>query len=181
MRLFREWRVAEINSVGGLHPFLHWLPKLDYSEYGSTHPSARSEDLANLSYPSNHFDLVVTSETLEHVPNVRLALEEVHRVLRPGGHHIFTVPYVIGRKTRTRAQVVDGVVNHALPPSFHGAASVNQTDMLVFHEFGDDFSDLCRNVGFATHLHVDPSNPSVGTFVTQRLALKEKGDDKSAM
>ena len=24
MRLFREWRVAEINSVGGLHPFLHW-------------------------------------------------------------------------------------------------------------------------------------------------------------
>lgn len=76
--------VAEINAAEGLHSFLLRLPNLSYSEYGSE----RSEDLARLSYSDSSFDLVITSDSLEHVPDVRVALREIHRVLRPGGLHV---------------------------------------------------------------------------------------------
>ena len=38
------------------------------------------------------FDLVLTSETLEHVPDLAAASREIRRVLVPGGRHIFTIP-----------------------------------------------------------------------------------------
>ena len=38
------------------------------------------------------FDLVVHSDTLEHVPDPLRALQECRRVLRPGGALCFTVP-----------------------------------------------------------------------------------------
>ena len=45
--------------------------------------AARSEDLTRLTYPDNSFDLILTSETLEHVPDLNAALCEIHRVLCP--------------------------------------------------------------------------------------------------
>jgi SAM-dependent methyltransferase len=77
--------VAEINSAGSLHPFLSLLPKLHYSEYGSQSPDIPSEDLSALSYGDGMFDLVVNSDTLEHVPDFDRALAEIRRVLKPGG------------------------------------------------------------------------------------------------
>lgn len=40
------------------------------------------------------FDLVVMRHTLEHVPDPRSILAEIGRILRPGGHYIFTIPNV---------------------------------------------------------------------------------------
>ena len=89
---FRELDVAEVNSIGALHPLLARLPKLRYSEYGAG--TVPSEDLTSLSYDDGSLDLVLTSETLEHVPDWQRALAETRRVLRPGGRHVFTVPLV---------------------------------------------------------------------------------------
>jgi SAM-dependent methyltransferase len=41
---------------------------------------------------SASFDTVVCTEVLEHVPDPSLALREMHRVLRPGGHLILSTP-----------------------------------------------------------------------------------------
>ncbi|MBN2387654.1 MAG: class I SAM-dependent methyltransferase [Anaerolineales bacterium] len=38
------------------------------------------------------FDLVIACDVLEHVPDDRAALGEIHRILRPGGYAILTVP-----------------------------------------------------------------------------------------
>ena len=38
------------------------------------------------------FDTVVCTEVLEHVPNPLKALQEMHRVLKPGGHLILSTP-----------------------------------------------------------------------------------------
>ena len=73
---FRQLRIAEINSVGHLHTILRSHPKLAYSEYESADPAVRSENLQRLSYPDDSFDLVLTSETLEHIPDVNQALDE---------------------------------------------------------------------------------------------------------
>jgi ubiquinone/menaquinone biosynthesis C-methylase UbiE len=42
-------------------------------------------DALNLCFPDDSFDTVVTSCTMCSVPNPGRALEEIHRVLRPGG------------------------------------------------------------------------------------------------
>jgi hypothetical protein len=69
-------RIAEINFVDGMHDVLGPLPHLAYSEYregaepGSVREGRRHEDITRLTYDDGSFDMVVTSETLEHVPDL---------------------------------------------------------------------------------------------------------------
>ena len=45
-----------------------------------------------LPFPEKSFDTVVSTEVLEHVPDPRRALGEMHRVLKPGGFLILSAP-----------------------------------------------------------------------------------------
>jgi len=63
-----DLRIAEINNCGVLHSHLCKLQGLAYSEYGSADSDIRSEDLMALSYKDEEFDIVLTSDVLEHVP-----------------------------------------------------------------------------------------------------------------
>ena len=49
-------------------------------------------DATKLPYGDQSFDLVVSSECVEHSPNPALAVSEMCRVLAPGGWLIFTTP-----------------------------------------------------------------------------------------
>jgi SAM-dependent methyltransferase len=167
---FRQLAIAEINSCGGLHDQLRRLPRLSFSEYGSTVPEIPNQSLMGLTYPDNSFDLVLTSETLEHVPDVATALCEIFRVLKPAGLHIFTVPIVYDRlETRRRAMLdVDGKIEHLLSPSYHASSTHNADDYLVFWEFGADFENTVRAVGFDLTVIKCTSNPAVVTFIAEK-------------
>lgn len=163
--------IAEINSAGTLHPFLAKCANLRYSEFGSEIPSIPSEDLMKLSYADKTFDLVVTSETLEHVPDIDVALSEIHRILKPNGMHIFTIPIVCDRaKTRQRAHIQNGNLIHLFPPSYHGGVNEGKSDFLVFYEFGADFVPRCENIGFHVVVKLDDANPALVTFITRKIA-----------
>jgi SAM-dependent methyltransferase len=148
-----ELRVAEINRIDGLHERLLQLPHFSSSDYvpgsepGTTFDGIRSEDLTHLTYPDSTFDLVLTSETLEHVPDLSAALKEIHRVLVPGGRHVFTIPVLPGvPKTYARAVVqADGSIQGRAPRICHPGGDVGY---LVFTEFGDDLTDVFRRAGF---------------------------------
>jgi SAM-dependent methyltransferase len=162
---FRKSDVAEINpigSMGSLHAFLAHLPHLAFSEYHSAERlgeivgGARNEDICRLTYADQSFDLVLTSEILEHVPNFRAALRETRRVLRPGGRHVFTVPVVASRAISVaRAEVgPEGQIVHQLPPMWHGRGRglyrylpVSRSH-LTFTEFGCDLTEHLRDAGF---------------------------------
>ena len=45
-----------------------------------------------LPFEDNSFDLIFCSEVLEHLDNYHLALDEIHRVLKPGGKFLPSVP-----------------------------------------------------------------------------------------
>ena len=50
-------------------------------------------DMTNMSaVASDSFDIVIACDVLEHIPDDRAAMCEVHRVLRPGGTAILSVP-----------------------------------------------------------------------------------------
>lgn len=50
-------------------------------------------DLAHTGLPAGAFDIVVMSETLEHILNLSEVLAEVGRVMKPDGVFLITVPY----------------------------------------------------------------------------------------
>ena len=176
--LFRDPRtraltIAEINSAGNLHRYLARCAGLRFSEFGSTAPAVPSQDLMQLTYADASFDLVITSDTLEHVPDIDRALRETCRILKPGGMHVFSVPVVWDRPTRQRARLQDGVLVHLLPPSHHGAPQEGKTDFLVFNEFGGDFVARCTAAGFEVELLRDAVNPALVTFIAQRPSSAE--------
>lgn len=51
-----------------------------------------ASDLTCLPFRSGSFDLVVASHVLEHIPNDRAAVREIHRVLQPAGVALLPVP-----------------------------------------------------------------------------------------
>lgn len=161
--------IAEINSAGSLHKYLQGHPRLYYSEYGSADPSVPHEDIQALSLSDGSFDIVITSETLEHVPDPIRALGEIRRVLKPGGAHVFTIPVIPdGRATVTRAVLVNGELVHCYEPSYHGPPGPRHPDRLVFHEFGLDFEHLIEQQGDALEVVVDPYNVLVRAYIAYR-------------
>ena len=49
-------------------------------------------DLASIPVENDRFDYVVFNQVLEHLPEPKRVLSELHRVLKPGGRLIFTAP-----------------------------------------------------------------------------------------
>lgn len=52
----------------------------------------RVENALELSFPDNHFDLVISVEVIEHVGQPERMIEEIQRVLKPKGLLIITYP-----------------------------------------------------------------------------------------
>lgn len=49
-------------------------------------------NIKELPFPDESFDLVLATDIIEHIDDDKKALSEIERVLRPGGHALFTVP-----------------------------------------------------------------------------------------
>jgi len=62
-------------------------------------------DVTDIPAPNAHFDAVLCIHVLEHVENDRKALEEIHRVLKPGGWALLTVPLLLDEPTREDASI----------------------------------------------------------------------------
>lgn len=49
-------------------------------------------DAQDMPFEENSFDIVISCETIEHVPDPRAAVREMHRVCKPGGRLFLTTP-----------------------------------------------------------------------------------------
>ena len=109
----------------------------------------RNESLTELTFPSGSFSLVVSLEVLEHVPDFRRALAECHRVLRPEGRLLFSVPFdPESGENQVRATVDEnGEVRHLLPPEYHGDP-LRPEGCLAFYRFGWELLEQVRAAGF---------------------------------
>ena len=154
---FRRLRIAEINACGALHSYLKEHPNLYYSEWlphakpGEVHDGVRCEDLQHLTYPDNYFDIILTSETLEHVPDPDKAWREIYRTLKGGGCHIFTIPVVPSqRDTIQRARMVNGIREDLLEPAYH--SPWGREDVFVYTDFGMDVIEKLNEIGLKTEV-----------------------------
>ena len=146
--------VCELSARGPLAGFLKRTAKsAALSEYfadaepGSYRNGIRCEDAQRLTYADASFDLVTHTEVLEHVPDDARAVAELHRVLRPGGTMLFTVPLYGGRATIERARLRDGAVEHLLEPAYH-IDPLRGAGILAFRDYGLDIVERLHAAGF---------------------------------
>jgi ubiquinone/menaquinone biosynthesis C-methylase UbiE len=58
----------------------------------NTKVTLEKQNLLKLPYPKKYFDNIICSEVLEHIENDAKVMQELNRVLKPGGHIYITVP-----------------------------------------------------------------------------------------
>ncbi len=49
-------------------------------------------DITDLPFDDNTFDVILCNHVLEHIPDDKKAMTELHRVMKPGGYGIFQIP-----------------------------------------------------------------------------------------
>ena len=118
----KDLQVLEVNHAGSLNSTLSQLLGHRLAVYPDV-------DMLRMPYADGTFDLIVHSDTLEHVPNPIAALAECRRVLKQHGSLCYTIPIISSRMSRSR---------EGLPPSYHGNSDVTGDDWKVQTEYGAD-------------------------------------------
>ncbi len=146
---FPNWTELTVHESSPSNNFLaRYASDYTASQYfedvprGEARGGVRSENLEALTYPDESIDIFITQDVMEHVFHPELAISEIHRVLKPGGAHVFTTPKHRGLgATVQRASIsADGVVENILEESWHGNPIGERA--LVTFDFGYDFEQL---------------------------------------
>lgn len=136
-------------------------------EPGETRDGVRCEDLEALTFADASFDLVISSDILEHVRHPRLAFGEIYRILRPGGSHVFTVPmtWPFPGTTVQRVDVSGAEDRHLLPAVYH-RAPLDPSGSLVYTDFGMDLPGALVSMGY--RVFVEHGFRNATTIVARR-------------
>jgi SAM-dependent methyltransferase len=162
-------QVYELSSRG---PLLGWLRRhagrVTCSEYFDGVPAGemingvQCQNVQKLTYDDASFDLCTSTEVFEHVPDDARGFAELHRVLRPGGRLVFSVPITSAISTVERAVIEKGSVRHLLPPEYHGDRIRGQGQVLVYRDYGLDIVERLKIHGFRDVRLVRPVQPVGG-------------------
>jgi hypothetical protein len=167
----RSLSIYNTDTYSALHESLRKLPLKKYvasdflpgvSISGTVVNGVRHEDLRNTSFLDNSFDIVISSEVFEHIPNPYVGFQEVYRILQPGGAHVFTVPFVADSVSDIIMSTIDsdgiprdgpGLPPRFIPPHFHGD-TLRPEGIIVFTLFGQEMiTNLCK-IGFDVETRV---------------------------
>jgi SAM-dependent methyltransferase len=157
---FGDIAIYEPGIVGPFRALLRELPGYVNSYYwpdvapGEKRDGVRCEDVRDLTFSDDSFDLVITSDIFEHVRGPMPAFAEIFRVLRPGAYHIFTVPlrWPLPSTTESRVDFSGSEDVFLAPPVYHGSPT-DPNGSLVYTDFGMDLPEELRRIGFETVVH----------------------------
>lgn len=146
-----DFSILELNEAGTLSPILKRFPGYAFGAYPQV-------DMHSIPCPDGSFDVVIHSDTLEHVSNPVHALGECRRILKPNGALCLTVPVIVGRLSRSR---------EGLPKSHHGNAATSSGDFVVHTEFGADAWTCLMQAGFTNVSIHAVSYPAATAFLAR--------------
>lgn len=128
-----------------------------YSEYfgpayapGELVNGIRHEDLQRISFPDESFDIILTAEVFEHIPDALIAEREVVRILKKGGLYCFTVPFMpFAEHDSIRASLdANGQIIYHAPPEYHGDPVRPEEGSLVYRVFSQhDMEERYASLG----------------------------------
>ena len=82
--------------------FYKRFKKMQHLEYTTTDLNSPladvKADICNLPFANNSFDIIFCNHVLEHIPDDTKAMQELYRVLKPGGMGVFQIPQDLSRE-----------------------------------------------------------------------------------
>ena len=112
---------------------------IDYTTTDLLSPLADVKaDICNLPFEDNQYDIIFCNHVLEHIPDDTKAMQELYRVLKPGGMGIFQIPQDLSRATTFSD---DTIVDQKERAKIFG-----QYDHV--RVYGRDYFDKLRSIGF---------------------------------
>jgi SAM-dependent methyltransferase len=112
---------------------------LDYTTTDLLSPLADVKaDICNLPFEDNAYDIILCNHVLEHIPDDTKAMQELYRVLKPGGMGIFQIPQDLQRSTTFSDDTITDQKERA--------AIFGQYDHVRI--YGRDYFDKLRGIGF---------------------------------
>lgn len=115
------------------------LANADYLSADIDSPRAMVKvDMMNIQFPADHFDVILSSHVLEHVPDDIIAMKELCRVMKKSGWAIHQAP-----------------VDYSREKTFEDAAIVTNEDRLQYYGhidhkrlYGRDYRNRLESAGF---------------------------------
>ncbi|MDP2226571.1 MAG: methyltransferase domain-containing protein, partial [Moraxellaceae bacterium] len=106
-------------------------------------------DLQKTNLPDNSFDVFISGDVLEHIPDPEAAWAEIRRVVKPGGLIISSFPFDPNRATTlVKAHLnPEGQIEHLTAPEYHGNPVDPAAGSLVFALPGWDLLNRFRAAG----------------------------------
>jgi predicted SAM-dependent methyltransferase len=95
-------------------------------------------DICNLPFLDNQYDVILCNHVLEHIPDDTKAMQELYRVLKPGGMAILQIPQDLNRATTFSD---DNITDQKERTKIFG-----QYDHVRI--YGRDYFDKLRSMGF---------------------------------
>ena len=181
-------REATIRSSLRLLPEAIWImetgpyaeafaaPTLFTSEYlspdlvsGQVRKGVRHEDATNPSFADNSLDMIISSDVFEHIPDPYQAHRRLFACLKPGGTHIFTVPFFAERACdEIRATCEGGKDLYVREPEYHGDPVRGR--ILVYRIFGIEMLVTLERIGYGVKM-LRVRDPRCGILDTNGLVF----------
>lgn len=160
-RLPDKARVYCMEQVTPFFQIAHNLPGLNLigSEYlgpGISSGTTNSEgithqDACNTSFPDAAFDIIVSNDVFEHIPEPIAGFRETRRILSNGGILIATFPWnpaLPNCRKRAILRHEGESIEHLLSPTYHGNP-LSAQGSLVFTDFSCQVLRTIQDAGFS--------------------------------
>ena len=95
-------------------------------------------DICNLPFEDNEFDVILCNHVLEHIPNDTKAMQELYRIMKPGGFGVFQIPQDLNRDTTFE--------DNTITDKKERTKIFGQYDHV--RVYGKDYFDKLRSIGF---------------------------------
>lgn len=122
--------------------FYKRFKKLENIEYTTTDLNSPladvKADICDLPFADNSFDVILCNHVLEHIPNDTKAMQELYRVMKPGGWGIVQIPQNLKRENTFEDDTITDKKERA--------KIFGQYDHVRI--YGRDYFDKLRSIGF---------------------------------
>nr|WP_321245752.1 methyltransferase domain-containing protein [uncultured Psychroserpens sp.] len=115
------------------------LKNIDYTTTDLLSPIADVKaDICDLPFKDNAYDIILCNHVLEHIPDDTKAMQELYRVMKPGGMGVFQIPQDL-----SRAETFE---DNSITDKKERARIFGQYDHV--RVYGRDYFDKLRSIGF---------------------------------
>ena len=150
-RLLWLWLERETSFFSEPAKVLHFAPEqafykrfrnsahLEYTTTDLNSPLADVKaDICNLPFENNSYDIILCNHVLEHIPDDTKAMQELYRVLKPGGMAILQIPQDLTRELTFE--------DNTITDREERAKIFGQYDHVRI--YGKDYFNKLRKIGF---------------------------------